>query len=131
MRDQHRTREAERTARRILTTWWASSRYLADIPSLARIIDEEMHRPELLQLHVRYERLLAAFVDRPAASRAGEEHRQVADGALAPAAPGVWRLQTTTEYPFVPRLVPLEAGHLALDTRDQVQHPLRGVGGDE
>jgi hypothetical protein len=63
MRQRNRTRDAERTARRILTTWWASSRYLADVPSLARIIDEEMRRPELLQLHVRYERLLGAFVD--------------------------------------------------------------------
>jgi len=63
MNEQHRTREAEKAARRILTTWWASSRYLADIPSLARIIDEETRRPELLRLHVRYEKLLAAFID--------------------------------------------------------------------
>lgn len=63
MKEQPRTREAERAARRILTTWWASSRYLADIPSLARIIDDETRRPELLRLHVRYEKLLAAFVD--------------------------------------------------------------------
>lgn len=57
------TRDAERAARRILTNWRVSSRYLADVPSIARIIDDETRRSEFLQLHVKYERLLAAFID--------------------------------------------------------------------
>jgi hypothetical protein len=63
MEQRIRTQEAERAARRILTHWRASARQLADIPSVARIIDDEIGRPELLQLHVRFEQLLAAYVD--------------------------------------------------------------------
>ncbi len=58
-----RTREAMRAAQKILGNWSAASWYLADAPSLARIIDSETCRPELYQLHRKLELLRAAFAD--------------------------------------------------------------------
>jgi hypothetical protein len=84
MRRQLLTRDAERAARRILTRWRTSARCLADIPSIARIIDDETHRPELFRLHVRYETLLAAYIDLLAFAES-ECARRSGDGTAAAA----------------------------------------------